>query len=932
MVKSNKRTYSSKSRKRISKGGSRKRISKGGSRKRISKGGSRKRILKGGASFQPTDIKVDGMTVLGYKKGGAQNFYPALKILSDTSDSTPKQTLYMKNKLVDKLVEKLPFTRVKKLLPPTLFPEEAVATNFKSYLNSKFDLYYDSLGEGSGWSKIFFRYKGKRYPYDAKESYGIKAATPQEHPLLILYKLLIETDLIKLMPYYSHVKETGTGATVSTTFAETMVQGDGARIVVETKRHEESKNVVKEFAARLNNDKLIDDPSSIEDLGFLEAFYDYAFFERLYLEERADINAVEKKSVELNQTNFFEEQIKKFLTELDSTGKLNTLREEAIKNIQAAKSAARYPPGTSPGTSPGSSPGTSPAAPKKPENNLFKNEFEATKNAATATAAAAAEPTPEAVAEAVAEAEKVKAIATKATKAATDKANQDFRKFLEERVKVDNDVCAENSKKIVDALLLQYKEPNTFLDGLNKKKKPAGVPAEKDAQKEAELAAEKAAEAAAVAGKKYYLCKLTEALYEKCIHVTKDRKQVEEENQKKQADAEAIKNKFKTFFENQVASSLIVTGVEGTVINTAGGDRRNKGFSIGELTDEGEKMMDIPLSIQCQLVGLTGIRGETDVSSQLNEWSLLLNFGAVAATGELEEASAGEPAGEPVAELPAMFSGLKKKNFKDEFKHMVRVPDGKETETEPSYPTKILTARINYVIDTSIEVAKNFLATGEADAPSASVAQVPVLSLTGAGLGVWSEGFFEKLLEEAVAEQVQADYKEYVAKYNIYKGIQMLREIMKEKKKNSAVLKYPWSGVKYEDFESLVEVINGIDGVAPKLKVIDNKDIGGGFFCILTETPDKKIYVEFGSAASFNLSEMKKEIETYEAGEPVAAAPVAAAGEPVAATPDLEFKVSSQFAWDGGINPIGNEFLMGKFMASGDPQAAAAIDNYKSII
>ena len=77
---------------------------------------------------------------------------------------------------------------------------------------------------------------------------------------------------------------------------------------------------------------------------------------------------------------------------------------------------------------------------------------------------------------------------------------------------------------------------------------------------------------------------------------------------------------------------------------------------------------------------------------------------------------------------------------------------------------------------------------------------------------------------------------------------------------------------------------------------------------------------------------MKKEIETYEAGEPVAAAPVAAAGEPVAATPDLEFKVSSQFAWDGGINPIGNEFLMGKFMASGDPQAAAAIDNYKSII
>ena len=160
MVKSNKRTYSSKSRKRISKGGSRKRISKGGSRKRISKGGSRKRIskggsrkriskggsrkriskggsrkriLKGGASFQPTDIKVDGMTVLGYKKGGAQNFYPALKILSDTSDSTPKQTLYMKNKLVDKLVEKLPFTRVKKLLPPTLFPEEAVATNFKSY-------------------------------------------------------------------------------------------------------------------------------------------------------------------------------------------------------------------------------------------------------------------------------------------------------------------------------------------------------------------------------------------------------------------------------------------------------------------------------------------------------------------------------------------------------------------------------------------------------------------------------------------------------------------------------------------------------------------------------------------------------------------------------------------------------------------------------
>ena len=410
-----------------------------------------------------------------------------------------------------------------------------------------------------------------------------------------------------------------------------------------------------------------------------------------------------------------------------------------------------------------------------------------------------------------------------------------------------------------------------------------------------------------------------------------------------------IKGNFKTFFENQVALSLIVTSVEGKVINTAGGDRSNKGFSFGELTDEGEKMKGIPLSNSCQLVGLTGIRGETDVMSQLNEWSLLLNFGANAAavkkaTVAVEEATVAAPAPPPadkankdfrtflakeievvdedcnknsqqivdvlIAKGPntfldvldkkeAMFSGLKKGNFKAEFDSMVREgPEGKR-----SYPTQILTARINYVIDTSIEVAKNFLAT-------ASVVQVPVLSLTGAGLGWWSEGFFEKLLTRGFIKQVQADYKEYVAKYNIYKGIQMLREI----NTNIAVLKYPWSGVKYEDFELLVQVINEIDGAA--LTISDNKDIGGGFFCILTETaetPEKKIYVEFGSAASFNLSVMEERIKQD-------------------GTPKFEFKVSSQFAWDGGINPIGNEFLMGKFMASGDPQAAAAIDKYKSII
>ena len=750
MVKSNKRTYSSKSRKRISKGGSRKRISKGGSRKRILKGGSRKRILKGGAANTFTLISVDGKMIgrVIEKKGLAQDFYPALKILSESRGQAPKQTFYMRNYLVEKL-PKAPSTYVEaaaKTPTGAIEAEEPAAVadaasaaaaktptdaKFQSYLDSKFDLYYDSLGEGSGWSKIFFRYNGKRYPYEA-----IKRTASSPSPSTV-----------------------AAGGPQKRNYNESLDTLYGLMLKS------------KKFKALVGKDKY---DKAVNEL--VEAYYDYAFFEKLYLESRDDIYGGDGFGIS-EMVSFFDEEINSFL---------------------------------------------------RHDLNLADKDW-------------------------------------------------------------------------TDIMLLR----NT--------------------------------------NKKEYLYKLAKALYRKCLPVEIDPKGV-------------IKGNFKTFFENQVALSLIVTSVEGKVINTAGGNR-TYGFSIDELKAEKKNIDGILLSNSCQLVGLTGIRGETDVSSQLNEWSLLLNFGAVAAT--VKKATEADKANKDFRTFLAkeievvdedcnknsqqivealidkgtntfldvldkektMFSELEKDNFKEEFNKMVRVrpvtavtPDG----TSRSYPTQILTARINYVIDTSIEVAKNFLATkdggggGEADAPSASPVQVPVLSLTGAGLGEWSNGFFEKLLKEGVIEQVQADYKKYVTKYNIYKGIQMLREIMKDKK--IAVLKYPWSFFKYEDFESLVQVINEIDGAA--LTISTKEDIGGGFFCILTETaetPEKKIYVEFGSAASFNLSVMEERIKQD-------------------GTPNFEFKVSSQFAWDGGINPIGNEFLMGKFMASGDPQAAAAIDNYKSII